>query len=132
MDWTSFVSPWMRRANPLTLESGRPEVFPECGITLRCSYESRRECRRSRPIVSAWMVGTQENVRDLPDMILLASRLGIDEVYLQRLVYPLDGPGHGLAGRDASIAGSSEEIDEIIARSISLSRRLGVRLKPPA
>lgn len=73
------------------------------------------------------MVGTQENVRDLPEMILLASRLGIDEVYLQRLVYPLDGPGHGLAGREAAIADSSEEINGIIARGMSLSRHLGVR-----
>lgn len=103
--------------------------FSRVRNNLAALIRNRRECRRSRPIVLAWMVGTKENVRDLPDMILLASRLGIDEVYLQRLVYPLDGPGRGLAGRDASIAGSSEEIDEIIAGGISLSRRLGIRFE---
>jgi MoaA/NifB/PqqE/SkfB family radical SAM enzyme len=94
---------------------------------LEVFIRKRQESRRSRPIISAWMVGTQENVRDLPEMILLASRLGIDEVYLQRLVYPLDGPGHGLAGREAAITDSSEELNDIIARGISLSRGLGVR-----
>ncbi|MGO9018334.1 MAG: radical SAM/SPASM domain-containing protein [Syntrophobacteraceae bacterium] len=94
---------------------------------LEVLIRKRQEGRRSGPIISAWMVGTQENVRDLPEMILLASRLGIDEVYLQRLVYPLDGPKHGLAAREAAIVDSSEEINEIIARGMSLSRRLGVR-----
>ena len=42
------------------------------------------------------MVGTKENLGDLPALILLASRVGIDEVYLQRLVYPLDGQGEDL------------------------------------
>jgi len=74
------------------------------------------------------MVGTKENVQDLPDLILLASRVGIDEVCLQRMVYPLDGPGYGAAGRDKAISDSMEEIREILTRSTSLSRRLNVGL----
>ena len=104
------------------------ERFSQVMNNLAVLIRMRRESPGSKPDVSAWMVGTQENVRDLPEMILLASQVGIDEVYLQRLVYPLDGPGYGLASREKAISGAAQEIGEIVARSMSLSRRLGVRL----
>ena len=88
----------------------------------------RRTSPFPQPRVSAWMVGTRENVRELPDMILLASRVGIDEVYLQRLVYPLDGPGYGSASREMVISDSVEGVREILARSKALSKGLHVRL----
>ncbi len=88
----------------------------------------RDRSSRAKPRVSAWMVGTKENVRELPGLILLASRIGIDEVYLQRLVFPLDGPGYGAAGSDKVISDSMEEVREIVARSTLLSRRVNVRL----
>jgi radical SAM protein with 4Fe4S-binding SPASM domain len=88
----------------------------------------RRESPLSKPRVSVWMVGTRENVHDLPDLIVLASRIGIDEVYLQRLVYPLDGPGCGSASRDKAISDSMEDIREIVTRSTSLSRSLNIGL----
>jgi MoaA/NifB/PqqE/SkfB family radical SAM enzyme len=89
----------------------------------------RRASPGSKLKVSAWMVGTRENVQDLTDLILLASQIGIDEVYLQRLVYSLDGPGSGLASRDHAIDDSMEDIRQIVTRSLSLSRRLNIRLK---
>jgi len=104
------------------------EHFPGVIGNIEMLIRMRNENHLSRPTVSAWMVGTRENVRDLPDMILLASRVGIDEVYLQRLVYPMDGPGHGLASRENAISGFREEIREIVERSMSLSLSLGVRL----
>jgi radical SAM protein with 4Fe4S-binding SPASM domain len=88
----------------------------------------RKEGAWAWPKISAWMVGTRENVRDLPEMIVLASQIGIDEVYLQRLAYPLDGPGYGLARREKAISGAELETEEIVAGSMVLSRRLGVRL----
>ncbi|MDR3568829.1 MAG: radical SAM protein [Syntrophobacteraceae bacterium] len=88
----------------------------------------RKESSRPNPHVSAWMVGTKDTVDDLPGLILLASRIGIDEVYLQRLVYPLDGPGYGAAESDKVISNSRKEVREIIAWSASLSRRVNVRL----
>lgn len=88
----------------------------------------RRELSRSNPRISAWMVGTRENVHDLPDLIRLAARVGIDEVYLQRLVYPLDGPGYGLASRDKAISDSIEDIREVVVGSMSLSKELNIRL----
>jgi MoaA/NifB/PqqE/SkfB family radical SAM enzyme len=104
------------------------EGFSRVMKNLAVLIRARRKSRGSKPHVSAWMVGTHENVSDLPDLILLASRSGIDEVYLQRLVYPLDGPGYGLASRERAISGSSKDIPEIIAGSVALSKRLGIRL----
>jgi radical SAM protein with 4Fe4S-binding SPASM domain len=103
------------------------EYFLRVISNIEMLIRMRNESRLSSPTVSAWMVGTKENIRDLPDMILLASRVGIDEVYLQRLVYPLDGAGHGLASRENAISGSHEEILEIVERSMALSHSLGVR-----
>jgi radical SAM protein with 4Fe4S-binding SPASM domain len=102
--------------------------FPLVISNIEMLIRMRNEGRLSSPTVSAWMVGTKENIRDLPDMILLASRVGIDEVYLQRLVYPLDGPGQGLATPENAISGAREDVREIVDRSMALSHSLGVRL----
>lgn len=104
------------------------EKFSEVMNKLAVLIRTRHELARSKPCVSAWMVGTRENVRDLPEMIRLASLAGIDEVYLQRLVYPLDGPGYGLARREKAISSSMEEVREIVTASMALSKRLNVRL----
>jgi MoaA/NifB/PqqE/SkfB family radical SAM enzyme len=82
----------------------------------------------STPKISAWMVATADNVEDLPDMVELAARVGIDEVYLQRLVFPTDGPGEGLAVRQKAITGPPQPIADILQKSMSLSRQLGVSL----
>ncbi len=88
----------------------------------------RQKRRSATPRVSAWMTGTRENVEDLPNLVKLASEIGIDEVYLQRLVYPLDGPGHGLADREQAITGPPEDILRILQTSMALSRCLNIRL----
>lgn len=82
----------------------------------------------SNPKISAWMVATADNVEDLPEMIELAARVGIDEVYLQRLVFPTDGPGKGLAVRQKAITGPPQPIADILQKGMSLSRQLGVSL----
>ncbi len=82
----------------------------------------------STPKISAWMVATAENVGDLPEMVKLAARVGIDEVHLQRLVYPTDGPGYGLADKEKAIIGPPPHVVDILRKSTSLSRQLGVTL----
>jgi MoaA/NifB/PqqE/SkfB family radical SAM enzyme len=39
------------------------------------------------PRVSLWLVGMQENLEQLPEVVRLGAELGVPEVYLQRLVY---------------------------------------------
>ncbi len=83
---------------------------------------------RSRLKVSAWMVATRENIHDLPQLIELAARIGVAEVYLQRLVYPLDGPGCGLAAPQQTLVNPPADVQRLIDTSLQLSRRLDVTL----
>ena len=39
------------------------------------------------PEISIWCVATQGNLRELPDLVRMAARLGVPEVYVQRLTY---------------------------------------------
>jgi MoaA/NifB/PqqE/SkfB family radical SAM enzyme len=41
----------------------------------------------TRPQVSAWLTGLKETVEELPAFVKLAAEIGVQEVYLQRLVY---------------------------------------------
>lgn len=47
----------------------------------------KRHGGRATPKVSLWWVSMQANLPQLPDFVRLAARLGIPEVYMQRLVY---------------------------------------------
>jgi MoaA/NifB/PqqE/SkfB family radical SAM enzyme len=87
----------------------------------------QREHGFDRPRVSLWLTGMRETVRQLPEFVRLAARLGVGEVYLQRLVY--DEQGFGMARPDASLfertlAEEQAAIDEATA----LGREVGVRL----
>lgn len=83
---------------------------------------------RSLPKISVWMVATRENVADLPELIRMAARVGIDEVYLQRLVYPVDGPGRGLADKEYAVIDPIPQVTEILRESHEISRHLKVSL----
>lgn len=42
---------------------------------------------QAQPRLSLWLVGMQENLHQLPDFVRLGAKIGVPEVYLQRLVY---------------------------------------------
>ena len=88
----------------------------------------RKAAHSATPKVSVWLVATNANVKDLPETIRLAARVGIDEVYLQRLVYPIDGPGYGLANKEKSITDPSLRDVDILKKSMALGKHLGVSL----
>lgn len=80
------------------------------------------------PRVSIWLTGLRETIAQLPDFMRLAARIGVREVYLQRLVFP-DG-GLGLARSDQSLF-EATEADEMaaITAAIELGQSLGVVLE---
>ncbi len=81
------------------------------------------------PKISIWCVATRENLAELPDLIRLAARLGVPEVYVQRLVYFAREPGEqfGMARDDLAIFGQDQtEEDRIIADCTELSKQLGI------
>jgi MoaA/NifB/PqqE/SkfB family radical SAM enzyme len=79
------------------------------------------------PVVSLWLTGLRETLKELPGFIRLAHRLGVDRVYLQRLVY-WDAMSHDqLARPDESLFNSLEgEEQEIIQSGERLANELGV------
>jgi MoaA/NifB/PqqE/SkfB family radical SAM enzyme len=87
----------------------------------------QREVGAVAPRVSLWLTGLQETVAQLPDFVRLAARIGVREVYLQRLVY--DESGRGLARPDNSLFERlRDEHRAALATAEALATELGVRV----
>jgi MoaA/NifB/PqqE/SkfB family radical SAM enzyme len=81
------------------------------------------------PRISIWCVATRENLQELPELLRLAARLGVPEVYLQRLVYFAHDPvaQYGMARDDLAIFGKDgDDQEQVIEECMLLSRELGV------
>jgi MoaA/NifB/PqqE/SkfB family radical SAM enzyme len=81
------------------------------------------------PAISIWCVATQENVRELSDLVRIAARLGVPEVYVQRMVFFAGEPGEqfGMARSDLAIFGKeNQEQEAILAECQALSASLGI------
>jgi MoaA/NifB/PqqE/SkfB family radical SAM enzyme len=78
-----------------------------------------------RPAVSLWLTGLKETIDQLPDFVRLAARLGVGEVYLQRLVYFPEG--QSLARAESSLF-ARLDVDEQrrVDEAQSLARSLGI------
>ncbi|MBI2902674.1 MAG: SPASM domain-containing protein, partial [Candidatus Methylomirabilis oxyfera] len=80
----------------------------------------QREFDRSLPKVSFWFTGIRANIHELPDLIRLAHKIGVDEVYLQRLVFYETG----LAVREQSLHGALETmVKEAVEEAETLCNR---------
>jgi len=87
----------------------------------------QREIGATTPRVSLWLTGLKETVDQLPDFVRLAARIGVREVYLQRLVF--DDLGRGLAREDSSLFEKAQrEEEQAIATAQELGRSLGVAI----
>jgi MoaA/NifB/PqqE/SkfB family radical SAM enzyme len=76
--------------------------------------------------LSLWCTAMQGNLADLPELIRLAHRLGVGEVYVQRMVYH----GHGLAREEQAVFCVMQEQEEMqLGEAESLAARLGVSLR---
>ena len=56
----------------------------------------------AKPKVSAWLTGLRETVEELPEFVRVAASTGIDEIYLQRLVF-FEQDAIGLARPDQAL-----------------------------
>ena len=89
-------------------------------VRTRASLES------ATPRISIWITGLRENIHELPDIIDIAGRLGVDEVYLQRFVYW----GDGLATSDQSIfPGAPDGIGDVISEAERRAAAVGVSFR---
>jgi MoaA/NifB/PqqE/SkfB family radical SAM enzyme len=87
----------------------------------------QRELGAERPLVSMWLTGLRETIGQLPDFVRLAAKIGVREVYLQRLVF--DDVGFGMAReQQALFAQAQAEEAQAVDEATALGAALGVRL----
>jgi radical SAM protein with 4Fe4S-binding SPASM domain len=86
----------------------------------------QRELGTATPRVSLWFTIMKENVRELPDFIRLAGKIGAAEVNVQRLIYY----GQGMAVQEQSLYGALTALEtQVLAEAAELCRELGISLK---
>lgn len=109
---------------------GAPRL-PQIIQNLQRLVEIQHALKADKPRVSIWMTGMRENIGELPGLVRLAARIGVREVYVQRMVYYLDHAnppgwmerGHALfADFDAGIHGILEQA-EILADELGITLR---------
>jgi MoaA/NifB/PqqE/SkfB family radical SAM enzyme len=76
------------------------------------TFAQRIERLGGGPRLSLWFTALQENLPDLPDLVRLAHRLGVGEVYVQRLVYH----GEGLARQEQALFRAMQTAEEALLR----------------
>lgn len=80
----------------------------------------------AKPVVSAWLTGLKETIRDLPEFVRVAADIGVKEVYLQRLVY-FDKEAIGLARPDQTLFDSLTLAEaDCLKDAEELARSLGM------
>ncbi len=79
-----------------------------------------------KPAVSLWFTAMRENLHELPGLIDLASRSGIREIYLQRLVYFEEGLA---ASKQALFRRSTPEEIALIKQCEQTCRERGIVFK---
>jgi MoaA/NifB/PqqE/SkfB family radical SAM enzyme len=85
-----------------------------------------------QPRISLWITAMRENLAEIPDLVRLAADIQVPEVYVQRLVYFLDGGGQecGLMEAGQAVFGAYDAAeDAILARAEALAAELGVSLR---
>jgi MoaA/NifB/PqqE/SkfB family radical SAM enzyme len=119
----------------VSLDSSTPETylkvrgipaFERVVANLGEMVRTRRALDSRVPRISIWMTGLRENLPELPEVIDLAGRLGVDEVYLQRLVFW----GDGLATSAQSLVSNDfGDLDEIIAEAERRAERHAISFR---
>jgi radical SAM protein with 4Fe4S-binding SPASM domain len=102
-----------------------PKVLRNVGEMM----QTRKRLGATRPRVSLWFTGVKENIRELPGLVEIAAELGVDEVYLTRMVFF----GEGLATEDQSIYNAGRdlraEVMQIVRRAGQRAEELGLGFK---
>lgn len=87
--------------------------------------EVRAEHGATTPKLSLWVMGLQESLHELPQVVALAAEVQVHEVYLQRLVTS----DRGIARSDNSLYGADSDVLDPLVEAHRLAKELGVALK---
>src|SRR5215510_7887363 len=104
-------------------------LLPKLKKGLEGLVKTKENLGAKNPSISIWCVATQENLRELPDLLRLAASLGVPEVYMQRLVYFAQAPDQqfGMARDEMTFFGKDDDTEErIIEECMRLSSDLGI------
>ena len=63
------------------------DYFNRIVRNVRAFRELQEREGHTKPRVSAWLTGLKETIKELPAFVKLAAEIGVQEVYLQRLVF---------------------------------------------
>lgn len=86
----------------------------------------QKQLETQTPRVSMWFTAMKANLDELPELVRLASRSGVPEVYVQRLVYY----GHGMAVAEQSLHRALQEREQqLVEEASALARTLGISFK---
>ena len=105
-------------------------LLPKLKKGLQGLVKTKEHLGMSTPNISIWCVATRENLQELPDLLWLATKLGVPEVYLQRMVYFARQPDQqfGMARDKIAIFGKEDNIEQqIIDECTQLSSELGIK-----
>jgi radical SAM protein with 4Fe4S-binding SPASM domain len=105
------------------------DKFDQIIENLRSLKELQKQQGVAHPKLSLWFLGTRDNISELPDFVKLAADIGIEEVYLQRLVYFQDEKGYGLARESMTLQDSTEGFSALIEQSQEVAAKLGLQFK---
>jgi radical SAM protein with 4Fe4S-binding SPASM domain len=106
---------------------GKP-LFETVLANVQALVATKERLGVTTPRISLWCVGMQENIEQLPELIRVAAKIGVPEVYVQRLTYALDsGVQYGIGQSEQALFGrvSVREL-AILDECEQLSRALGV------
>lgn len=104
-------------------------LLPKLTKGLEGLVRTKKQLGSTTPRISIWCVATRENLEELPELLHLAARLGVTEVYVQRLVYFAREPEeqYGMARDEKAIFGKDSEFEEqVIEQCMQLSAELGI------
>jgi MoaA/NifB/PqqE/SkfB family radical SAM enzyme len=90
------------------------------------AFSRRIEAGGQGPALSFWFTALRENLADLPDLVRLAHRTGVGEVYVQRLVYY----GQGLAQQEQSVFRALQAVeDQALAEADAAAQARGIAFR---
>jgi MoaA/NifB/PqqE/SkfB family radical SAM enzyme len=124
-----------------SIDGARPETYVRIrGADLLHKIEeglaalvhTKTVLRSETPRLSIWCVATKGNLHELPDLMQLAARLGVPEVYVQRITFFSQEPQaqRGMARAEHSMFGQDgDEQEQVIGECERLGAELGVAFR---
>jgi radical SAM protein with 4Fe4S-binding SPASM domain len=102
------------------------DQFDRVVANVKNLVELQRGLGRKTPRVSLWFTAMKVNLEELPEFVRLAAKIGVSEVYVQRLVFY----GHGLAVQEQALHGAVQERQErLIEEAEGLARSHDIAFK---